>query len=317
MSTNPFQPASRAQLKARVALDGPSGAGKTWTALEWATVLAEGAPIAVVDTEHGSASLYSDRFQFDVLTWDGGYDPGRLADVVRGAADHGYGALIIDSLSHFWEGEGGTLDIADAAGARAGGNSFAGWKTATPQLRRLVDTILGARLHVIVTMRTKTEFVLEEDSRGKKIPRRVGMAPVMRQGIEYEFTLIGEMDLEHRIVISKSRCDVLADVVVQPGAAADAARTFADWLGEGEPLADGAVVDALVARLNALPERERKDSKREFVEIFGAPGSLPESKVEAAARFVDNAEVVAAANAAPAQPVGFDDDFEDDLVAAG
>jgi hypothetical protein len=235
MTANPFKKATKTQLKARVALAGPTGSGKTYTALEWATVLADGRPIAVVDTEHGSASLYSDRFEFDVLDWPPPYDPTALSATIRQAVDAGYAVVVIDSLSHFWEGEGGTLDIADAAGQRSGGNSFAGWKVATPALRHLVDTMLAADTHVLATMRSKMEWVLEEDSRGKKVPRKIGMAPVMRQGIEYEFTLVGDMDLEHRMMVSKSRCSSLADAVVQPGRGAEAAEEFLTWLTSGAP----------------------------------------------------------------------------------
>lgn len=287
MTTNPFQKATRAQLKARVALEGPTGAGKTWTALEWATVLAAGAPIAVVDTERGSASLYSDRFGFDVLTFEPPYEPQRLTDILKAAEAHGYAVVVIDSLSHFWEGEGGTLDMVDAAASRSGGNQFAGWKVGTPALRHLVDTMLGVGAHVIATMRSKMEYVLSENERGKKVPQKVGMAPVMRAGVEYEFTLVGDLDLEHRLTITKSRCDLLADQVVQPGRAGEAAEQFMGWLGQGEPLAARADVDALVARMNAIgDDLRRKACKRAFRDEIGMPTSVRESQMVAAAALV-------------------------------
>ncbi len=230
--SNPFAAATKANLRGRVALAGPTGSGKTWTALEWAKTLAGDGRTALIDTEHGSASLYADRFDFDTVAWQPPYDPTALANTVKQVPGWGYEVLVIDSLSHFWMGEGGTIDVADNAASRFGGNSFAGWKVATPALRHLVDTILAVDCHVIATMRTKTEWVIEEDSRGKKAPRKVGLAPVMRDGIEYEFTLIGDMDLEHRITISKSRCPDLADQVVQPGRATEAAGTFLSWLSE-------------------------------------------------------------------------------------
>ena len=251
--------ATRRQLKARVAFDGPSGSGKTWTSLEWATVLAgEGrhrGRVLVIDTEHGSASLYSDVFTFEVITWAPPYDPGELADTIREAGAAGFDVIVVDSLSHFWEGEGGTLDIVDAAAQKARGNTFAGWKAGTPALRHLVDTILAAPMHVLATMRAKTEYVLETDSKGKQAPRKVGMAPVMRAGIEYEFTLVGDLDLDHRVSITKSRCSALADVLVQPGRAGDAARQFLDWLTSGEeaePLAMPAPQGDVAAQKRAV-----------------------------------------------------------------
>lgn len=277
MTTNPFAPASKASLKARVALCGPTGSGKTWTALEWAHVL--GSRTALIDTEHGSASLYADHHQFDTLPWAPPYNPTALAETILQVPTWGYDVLVIDSLSHFWMGEGGTIDVADNAASRFGGNSFAGWKVATPALRHLVDTMLAVDCHVIVTMRTKTEWVLDEDSRGKKAPRKVGMAPVMRDGIEYEFTLIGDLDLEHRMTISKSRCSVLADQVIQPGRAGEAASSFAAWL------ADGSGDQASAVRM--LPAAEAKNRLVEMLggteaaaAAWGDRGSAPISEAE-------------------------------------
>lgn len=291
MTTNPFQKATRAQAKARVAFEGPTGAGKTWTALEWATVLADGGGrIAVVDTERGSASLYSAHFDFDVVAMAPPYEPAKLAELLKTAEGHGYAAVVIDSLSHFWEGEGGTLDMVDAAASRSGGNSFAGWKIGTPALRHLVDTMLGLDAHLIATMRSKMEYVLEENERGKKVPRKVGLAPVMRAGVEYEFTLVGDLDLEHRLTISKSRCDLLADEMIQPGRAAEAAQRFKAWLAEGEPLAARADIEALVSRLNALAEAVRPAAKSEFVTRFGMPDALRAAQLDAAAAFITEIE---------------------------
>lgn len=239
---NPFKKATKQQLKARVAFDGPSGSGKTWTSLEWAAVLAAGGQVAVVDTEHGSASLYADGFEFDVLAWDPPYDPGKLADTIRQAQQAGYAVLIVDSLSHFWEGEGGTLDIVDAAAQKAKGNTFVGWKVGTPALRFLIDTMLSVDMHVIATMRSKMEYVLETNAKGQQVPKKIGMAPVMRAGAEYEFTVVGDLDLDHRITFTKSRCPELADVMVQPGRAGDAAETFLGWLNSGVPVDPASLV---------------------------------------------------------------------------
>jgi hypothetical protein len=279
-----FTKATKRAVKARVALDGPTGSGKTWTALTWAKVL--GKRTALVDTERGSASLYSDHFDFDVLEMTPPYEPKRLIEALNAAEADGYDVVIVDSLSHFWEGEGGTLDIADAAGERAKGNSFAGWKVATPELRHLVDVMLGLDAHLIVTMRSKMEWVLEEDARGKKVPRKIGLAPVMRQGIDYEFPLVGDLDYEHRLSISKSRSDLLADQMYGPGRAQEGAETFARWLDAGEPVASRNDTDALVARMNRLPDDVRKACKDGFVEHFGRPAGLLASKLGDAQAYI-------------------------------
>lgn len=283
-----FQKATKAQLKARIALDGPSGSGKTFTALQWARIL--GDRIALVDTERGSASLYSDLVGFDTLRIAPPYDPARLIDAFKGAESEGYEVIVVDSLSHFWDGEGGFLDIADAAGQRAQGNSWAGWKTATPQLRHLIDVMLGSELHVICTMRSRTEWAQEEytDGSGRKKtkPVRIGMAPVMRSGMEYEFTLVGDLDLEHRMTVSKSRCAPLADLVIQPGRF-DAAEQFKVWLSAGEPVASRNAIDSLKDRLNAISDRDaRVAAKKAFADQFGNPDFLLESKVAEADAFL-------------------------------
>lgn len=285
-----FQPATKRAVRARIALDGPSGAGKTWTALTFAEAF--GNRTAVVDTERGSASLYADTFTFDVIELSPPFHPDRLAELIRAAEKDGYDTLVADSMSHFWEGEGGTLDIADAAGQRAHGNSFAGWKTATPVLRHLIDVILAADLHIVATMRSKQEWVLQEtvnkQGRNVTVPVRVGMAPVMRQGIEYEFQLVGDLDLEHRLTITKSRVATLADQVIQPGRAADAAETFVSWMNSGEAVATREQVEGLVGMFVRIEDREaRKAAKDSFVERFGNPEYLLASKVDDAKAFVE------------------------------
>jgi hypothetical protein len=223
----------RTGQKARVALSGTSGSGKTWTALSIATELANGGPILSIDTERGSSELYSDYFDFEALDWQPPYDPRELAQELKGLSKK-YAVIICDSLTHFWQGEGGTLDIVDAAGQRARGNKFAGWKTGTPAQNALVEALLTAECHVIVTMRAKTEYVLEEDGKGRTAPRKVGMAPIQRDGIEFEFTVTADLDQEHRLMITKTRCHLLADKVFQPKREREMAVTLREWL-------DGAV----------------------------------------------------------------------------
>jgi hypothetical protein len=281
--------ASRAQLKARVAIDGPTGSGKTWTALEWAFILAgDTGKVLVIDTERGSAEWYSDQFPaYKVVVWAPPYDPGELAATLADAGPV-YDVIVADSLSHFWEGEGGTRDIVDAASQRFGGNSFAGWKVGTPALRHLVDTLLGVDAHVIATMRSKMEYVLEEDERGNKRPKKVGLAPVMRQGVEYEFTLIADMDLEHRFSVTKSRCSDVADLVAQPHRAGEIAQKFREWLDAGERPIPEADAQRLAAVLNGAGSTARAG----WLDRFGVkPHALPESRLAEAQAYVDGLDV--------------------------
>jgi hypothetical protein len=223
-----FRKATKCDAKLRLAVCGPSGSGKTYTLLKLATEL--GGPIAVVDTERGSASKYADLFEFDVMEL-GSYNPLDLIKIIDAAAQAGYRVLCIDSLSHFWMGKDGELDQVDRAARRMQTpNSFAAWKHVTPIHNQLVDKITSAPIHVLVSLRSKTEWVLDRDDRtGKTVPRKVGLAPVMRDGIEYEFDVCGDMDQENTLLITKTRCSKLAgSIFPKPGK--ELADVLKEWL---------------------------------------------------------------------------------------
>lgn len=231
-----FKAAKKYDAKLRLALSAPTGSGKTWTALLIAERLAAvtGSKIALIDTEHGSASKYADRFAFDVLELDS-FGPLEYVAAIAAAQSAGYGILVIDSLSHAWFGKGGALEQVDRAGGK-GGNSYTAWRDVTPQQNRLVDAMIGCDMHLIVTMRAKQDYVIEEDSRGKKVPRKVGMAPIQRDGIEYEFDVVAEMDTNLCLTIVKTRCPALYNVVLQPPTGTEIADTLLAWLkGEAAP----------------------------------------------------------------------------------
>lgn len=238
-----IQKAVRTGAKARIALDGPAGSGKTWTALSLASVLADGKRTLLLDTEHGEAQLYSDNFDFDVFVWAAPFDPRELTSFLKTSPAE-YGALVIDSLSLFYNGEGGLLSIVDAAGERARGNSFAGWKTGTPIQNEMVDTLRRLPCHLVVTMRSKMEYVSEKDDRtGKMVPRKVGLAPIQREGFEYEMGFVGELDKEHNLTISKSRYSVVADKVYRSGHEKEFAVELRDWLKLAKAEEPAKVVD--------------------------------------------------------------------------
>lgn len=231
-----FQKAQKSQSKLRMALYGPSGSGKTFTALAIAVELLRlmklPGRIAVVDSERGSASKYADKFDFDVNELDS-YAPETYRKAIRDAKDAGYSILVIDSLSHAWVGAGGVLDIVDDASVKLRGNSHAAWKEGTPEYRNLVDAVLQSDMHVIVTMRSKTEWDMNaKGDNGKKTPTKIGTAPVMRDGIEYEFDVTGALDVEHNLVIDKSRCEAL-DGKVFKKPSEEPSKTLAAWLSSG------------------------------------------------------------------------------------
>lgn len=229
-----FKKAVKSQSRARVAIAGPSGSGKTFTALRIAEGLARHATIAVIDTERGSAAKYADETSFDVCELQT-FSPRSYVEAIKAAEAAGYSVLVIDSLSHAWIGAGGALEMVDKASARSkSGNSFGAWREVTPEHNALVEAILQCRMHVIVTMRSKTEYVLETGSNGKQVPRKIGMAPVQRDGLEYEFDLFLDMDAGHTATVTKSRCKELADGVFRlPGV--ELGYSIADWLSDGAP----------------------------------------------------------------------------------
>lgn len=200
-----FQKATRKKSKLRLALIGPSGSGKTYSALELATGI--GGRIALIDTERGSGDLYADRFVYDTLQLEPPFTPQKYIQAIKAAEDEGYGVVIIDSLSHAWAGEGGILDIHDnITKSSRSSNGYVAWKDVTPQHERIINAILGSSLHVIGTIRTKTAYEVVEDERGKKAPKRIGLAPIQRQGMEYEFTCVLDLAVDSHVAsASKDR----------------------------------------------------------------------------------------------------------------
>jgi len=221
-----FRPAVKSEAKLRLALSGPSGSGKTFTALTVGSRL--GKRVAVIDTEHGSASKYADLWPFDVLELTPPYSPDRYREAMAAAA--GYDVLIVDSLSHAWAGEGGLLERVDEIAKRSkSASSFAAWREGTPEQHRLIGALLAAPMHLIATMRSKQEYVVDRDGEGRTRVRKLGLAPVQRDGVEYEFDLFAEMDLENTLTVQKSRCPALQGRVIRrPGA--EVAAELQAWL---------------------------------------------------------------------------------------
>lgn len=229
-----FIKATKSKSKARIALVGPSGSGKTYTALALASGL--GSNIALIDTENGTASKYAHKFNFFALTLRE-FSPATYVEAIHEAEKAGFDVLIIDSLSHAWMGKGGALEMVDKEAARStSSNSFAAWRKVTPHHNALVDALVQCSIHLIVTMRSKTEYVLQANERGKIEPRKVGLAPVQRDGLEYEFDIVADIDLDHNLVVSKTRCEELDGVVVHKPDA-KMADTIKAWLSDGtEPV---------------------------------------------------------------------------------
>jgi hypothetical protein len=198
-----FRKAEKKKAKLRLALIAPSGYGKTFSSLQIAQGM--GGKVAMIDTENGSGDLYADRFEYDIITMNAPYLAEKYVAAIKAAEAAGYDTLIIDSLSHAWSGEGGLLDQQGKIADSGKGNSWTAWRTITPKHNLLVETILGAKLHIIATMRAKSEYVIETDDRGKQVPKKIGLAPIQRDGVEYEFTVVMDLDKNHYASPSKDR----------------------------------------------------------------------------------------------------------------
>lgn len=266
MAAFTFKPAVRAKKRARIAILGPTGSGKTMTSLRLARGLAgPNGRIALIDAERGSATMYDQVTHFDHLDLPD-HAPQTYVAAIHAADAAGYDVIVIDSLSHAWMGKGGALEQVDIAGKRNQGNSFVGWRDVTPIHNQMVDTILQSKAHVICTMRVKTEYVLEEGKNGKKIPRKVGIQPVQRDGMEYEFDLVCDLDLEHNLMPSKTRfigLDLDGKVIPEPDEALGA--RIGAWLDGGYAPSPEELQAKAAAEAKAKAEADAADVRARLV----------------------------------------------------
>ena len=241
-----FRKATKEKIKLRMALVGPSGSGKTYSALSIATALgnALGQRVAVIDSEgkenskdpkkeKSSVALYSHRFDFDYDLLKT-YHPNNYIAKIKEAEEAGYGVIVIDSLTHAWNANEGALDLVAKEQIRnKSANNYTAWRHVTPLVNALVDTIIASSAHVIVTMRAKEKTVMEVNEKGRTEIKKVGLEAIMRDGMEYEFDIVMDIDKAHNAVVSKTRLDVIDGLVIsKPGE--ELAKTLYDWLNDGE-----------------------------------------------------------------------------------
>lgn len=233
-----FKKAKREQSKLRLALIGPSGSGKTYSSLLIAQGL--GGRIAMIDTERGSGNLYSDIADYDICELEPPFSPEKYIQGIQEAEQAGYDIIIIDSLSHAWAGQGGILEFVDKA-TQSLKNNFAAWREASPKHNSLVDALIQSKCHIIGTMRSKTAWEVQKDDRtGKTKPVKVGLAPVQREGLEFEFTCVLELSVDGHIAsASKDRTSLFDNQYFVPGI--ETGKNLLDWLngGNGQPIDNG------------------------------------------------------------------------------
>lgn len=238
-----LQQASRKKAKIKLAIQGPSGGGKTYSALLIAYGLCKDwSKIVVVDTENQSADLYAHLGQYFVLNITSPYTPEKYIEALFLCINAGMEVIIIDSISHEWQA---ILDIH----SNMTGNSFTNWSKLTPKHNEFVQAILQANVHIIATIRSKQDYVLVEKN-GKQVPEKVGLKAITREGTDYEFTLVFEMNLNHQATASKDRTSLfIGKSAFIP--TVETGRQILEWCNQGtvdfsERINDCKSVDELI-----------------------------------------------------------------------
>ncbi len=257
-----FEKVTRKKAKLRLALTGVSGAGKTLSALLIAGGMTGGdwSKVAMIDTEHERARFYANRSdlgtgEFLYEAFYPPYSPDRYKELVKAAAEAvgSDGVVIIDSLSHAWNNEGGVLDIKDRIAGQQGKNSYTAWNEAGKYQNDLINTILAVDCHTIVTMRSKMEYAMQENERGKMTPVKIGLAPVQRDDTEYEFDIVLDIARNHVATASKDTTFLdTFDRVITP----ELGEQLVKWLNTGaEPVRCEQCGKVIVAERGKTPEQ--------------------------------------------------------------
>jgi hypothetical protein len=262
-----FVPPTSTGLFSRIALIGPANGGKTWTGLVLANAL--GPNTGLIDTEHRRAGWYRNQFKFHHLPMDT-FNPADLTEAIADAADQRINPLMIDSWSPFWEGADGMLEQVDKATARNGRTDkfSSGWKDMKPVERRMLEAMLAYPGHLIVTLRTKTEYVVERNEiTGKQGPKRIGLKPVQREGLEYDFDFLFDMANAGTATVGKSMLpDLNGEVLQKP--TEDLGLKIRAWL---EDDAAGAVaLNPIDVRNWITPDRTSEELEAKLADVEAA-----------------------------------------------
>ncbi len=199
--------ATRQKAKIRLGLSAVSGGGKTYSALLIAYGLCgDWSKVALIDTENGSGDLYADLGPYNVLPLAPDFTPEKYIQAIKACEAAGMDVIIIDSITHEWDGKGGCLEIVEKAGGR-----YQDWAKVTPRHQAFIDAIIGSSCHVITTVRRKQDYEMTKTQDGKVKVEKAGMKEVTREGFEYELTVNLEMDTRHNATASKDRTGLFID----------------------------------------------------------------------------------------------------------
>ncbi|GAB2605974.1 AAA family ATPase [Spirosoma areae] len=234
--------AERRQIRIKMGLQGPSGSGKTTSALLIAYGLCRDyAKVAIIDTEARAADLYAHLGPYNVLPLDAPFTPERYVQAIHLCVEAGMEVVILDSISHEWE------FILETHGATTG-NSYTNWARFTPRHNAFIQAMLQSPCHLIATIRAKQDYILSEKN-GKQVPEKVGLKGVTREGMDYEFTLLFELDVRHQARATKDRTGLFSgqpEFIPVP----ETGRQILDWCKLGTSREQ---VEQLIQQTNDIP----------------------------------------------------------------
>lgn len=259
--------AVRSQVKIKIAITGPTGSGKSYSALRLAFGL--GKKILGIDSENGSLSLYAKFFpEFDVIDLTPPYTVEKYLQALSLGVKGGYDVILIDSITHAWAGEGGLLQIKEQLDSRPKSNSYTNWSKLTPIQEKFIAGLLHSPVHLIATMRSKMSYELVDEN-GKKKPVKAGLAPIQRDGIEYEFTTVFDVAMNHEAQVSKDRTGLFADKFFT--ITEDTGKIINDWLDSAEKteVINIELNKSLVNKLIGMKDDERTAKLKVLADALG------------------------------------------------
>jgi len=270
-----LQTAERKRAKIKMGLQGPSGSGKTYSALLLAFGLCgDWTKIAVIDSENNSSNLYDHLGKYKVVNIQAPFTPEKYIEAIQLCEKSSIEVIIIDSISHEWEGQGGLLEVLN----NMIGNSFTNWNKLTPRHHAFIQHILQSPVHVIGTIRSKQDYVLSEKN-GKMIPEKIGLKGITREGLDYEWTLVFEIDMKHHCTATKDRTSLFVgkpEFIITP----EVGQKILAWCNqppvsnlqtETRPINEKPVDTVMLHRINSCTTID------ELIELFKSNPSIQQS----------------------------------------
>lgn len=241
--------ATRQKAKIRLGLSAVSGGGKTYSAILIAKGLAGSLDkVAIIDTENGSADLYAHMGNYSVITLAAPFPPEKYIQAIKECEEAGMEVIVIDSITHEWDGVGGLLEIH----GKMTGNSYTNWSAITPRHQAFINAILQSPCHIITTVRRKQDYEMTKDNNGKVKVEKAGLKEVTREGFEYELTANLELDTNHNATVSKDRTGLF---VGKPSfvPSEETGRMIKEWCESGTEAIKTVAIPPKQAPTNGLP----------------------------------------------------------------